>query len=233
MWKALENCGNLCLEKRYQCRKLTVSSQKNLSISWKFFGFERLLNSGKFYYLFKRDYYVSFQDDEHKITHSPIILIPYPDSDNYPKINLDSIPLELKLSPITILEPAPSETMKELLTTAKPEASYSDNTGYINKVHHMLSQNNVSFSPTDTLIKQENSILVNKNGSISPKFREPIREEQSDSALHDDRVTTIYYDIFDNMFERMFYYNYTWKRDYHTRYHMSLKWFVSFKDVIS
>jgi hypothetical protein len=117
--------------------------------------------------------------------------------------------LELKLSPITILEPAPSETTKELLTTAKPEASYTDNTGDIKKVHHMLSQNNVSFSTNDNLIKQENSILVHKNGSISPKDREPIREEQSDSALHDDRVTTIYYNIFEDICERMFYYNYT------------------------
>jgi hypothetical protein len=50
---------------------------------------------------------------------------------------------------------------------------------------------------------------VNKNGSISPKTREPIREEQSDSALHDDRVTTIYYNIFEDICERMFYYNYT------------------------
>lgn len=91
------------------------------------------------------------------------------------------------MSPITILEPAPSERNKEVLSKTQPTASYASSITDL-----MSPPKNTALSINDDLMDKEMSMQVNKKGIFLPKGEEPIRGEPSDSALHDDRVTMIY-----------------------------------------
>ena len=99
------------------------------------------------------------------------MLIPYPDSDTGPNIDLDSIPLELKLSPMTILEPDSSSKSESNEVKTVDKGS-------------ILSENIDRVGIKGSSVEMEES-LFKKLGGLT-------KELSSNSQPHNDRVTMIY-----------------------------------------
>ncbi len=126
------------------------------------------------------------------------MLIPYPDSDNVPKIDLDSIPLELRLSPMTILEPATSNEKMEYFAQSYAEvpttrrsteltiAELSEHNKDSPKVHSNYGMSKINSMDKEYLMKNI------KNAISSKKSGDEKKGGASGTAHHDDRVTRIY-----------------------------------------
>ncbi len=122
------------------------------------------------------------------------MLIPFPDSDTGPIINLDSIPQELKLSPMTILEPSESNELNDVSTKALVEETHFKDTDSMvhpsQKKNDIPMINNSYWNTLENLVKKAHK---NENMSMATKSGERLKiKAESNPGLHDDRVTMIY-----------------------------------------